>query len=302
MHRPIAYLRLMRPANIVTAVADILAGFAASGAVLQPFISEGGVNITHPQALGWLILSTVGLYGGGVVFNDVFDVKLDRVERPERPIPSGMATQLGAAILGSVLLLIGILAALQVSILSGILALVVAILALVYDGMGKHHPVLGPLNMGACRGGNLLLGVSVFPMMVGPRLFLALIPIAYIAAITMISRGEVHGGNRGVLRAAAGVYGLVLLTLLAIGYLYGGSFWHVLPFWAMFAFLIFPPLLKAQENPDPTRIRMAVRAGIIALIVMDATLAAAFAGWLYGLLVLALLPLSIFFAKRFAVT
>ena len=29
-----AYLQLMRPANIITAWADILAGFAASGAVL----------------------------------------------------------------------------------------------------------------------------------------------------------------------------------------------------------------------------------------------------------------------------
>jgi 4-hydroxybenzoate polyprenyltransferase len=302
MHRPLAYLRLMRPANIVTAVADILAGFAASGAVFYPFISEGNVHVTQPQALGWLVLSTIGLYGGGVVFNDVFDVKLDRVERPERPIPSGLASQLGAAILGSVLLLVGILAALQVSILSGILALTVAILALVYDSIGKHHPVLGPLNMGACRGGNLLLGVSALPIMVGPLWFLALIPVAYIAAITMISRGEVHGGSRGALRGAAVVYGLVLLTLLAVGYLFPGGFWSMIPFWVLFAFLIFPPLIRANENPEPTRIRSAVRAGILALIVMNATLAAAFAGWIYGLVVLALLPLSIFLAKKFAVT
>jgi 4-hydroxybenzoate polyprenyltransferase len=302
MHRPIAYLRLMRPANIVTAVADILAGVAASGAVLQPLISDGTLNITHLPELGWLVLSTIGLYGGGVVFNDVFDVKLDMVERPERPIPSGMATQWGAAVLGSGLLLIGILAALQVSILSGIIALTVAILAVVYDAMGKHHPVLGPLNMGACRGGNLLLGVSAIPVMVGQLWYLAFIPIGYIAAITMISRGEVHGGSRGVLRGAAVVYGLVLLALLLIGFRSIQSVWQMLPFWLLFAFLIFPPLLRATANPEPMKIRGAVRAGILALIVMDATLAAAYAGWQYGLLVLALLPLSIFLAKRFAVT
>jgi 4-hydroxybenzoate polyprenyltransferase len=68
--------RLMRPANIVTAYADILAGYAAVGA-------------TDHRALGLLMIATTGLYGGVVVFNDVFDAKLDAVERPERPIPSG---------------------------------------------------------------------------------------------------------------------------------------------------------------------------------------------------------------------
>ena len=72
-------LRLTRPANIVTAIADILAGVAISG-----FLRDGH---DYTPVL-WLVLSTVGLYGGGVVFNDVFDAKLDAVERPERPIPS----------------------------------------------------------------------------------------------------------------------------------------------------------------------------------------------------------------------
>lgn len=302
MRRAVAYLRLMRPANIVTAVADIMAGFAASGAVLQPLFGPEGINIAQPQALGWLVLSTIGLYGGGVVFNDVFDTELDRVERPERPIPSGLASQIGAAVLGSVLLLLGILAALQVSILSGVLALTVAVLALVYDSLGKHHPVAGPLNMGACRGVNLLLGISAIPLNVGQLWYLALIPIGYIAAITMISRGEVHGGNKGVIRGAGVVYGLVLVAILAVTYSYTGSIWNMIPFWVLFAFLIFPPLLKAHANPQPPQIRGAVRAGILALIVMDATLAAGFSGWIYGLVVLALLPLSVFLAKKFAVT
>lgn len=90
MQKLLSYLRLMRPANIVTSVADILLGFAASGLVQNPFFSDGHFNISGLDALLWLILSTIGLYGGGVVFNDVFDAELDKVERPERPIPSGI--------------------------------------------------------------------------------------------------------------------------------------------------------------------------------------------------------------------
>jgi len=42
-----AYIRLMRPANIVTAVADILLGFAASGALLVLSQQAEGSYLTH---------------------------------------------------------------------------------------------------------------------------------------------------------------------------------------------------------------------------------------------------------------
>jgi 4-hydroxybenzoate polyprenyltransferase len=85
-----------------------------------------------------------------VVFNDVFDARLDAVERPERPIPSGRASLQGATILGIVLLLVGVVAAAFVSAFSGVLAAGIAVLALVYDKYGKHTP-LGPSTW-ACAG------------------------------------------------------------------------------------------------------------------------------------------------------
>jgi 4-hydroxybenzoate polyprenyltransferase len=149
-----AYLQLMRPANIITAMADIMAGFAGSGMVIQS-LTEGTDTSLTVRSLLLLLISTIGLYGGGVVFNDVFDAKLDALERPERPIPSGRASLQGAILLGIVLLLLGVLAAFLVSAISGIIATGIAALALLYDKYGKHHPFLGPINMGACRGGNV---------------------------------------------------------------------------------------------------------------------------------------------------
>jgi 4-hydroxybenzoate polyprenyltransferase len=100
------YLRLMRPANIVTAISDILAGIAI--AVYFIGMQPGDIQML-PAFL--LVLATIGLYGGGVVFNDVFDADLDKVERPERPIPSGLIQKRKAAILGAALLTGGIIAA-----------------------------------------------------------------------------------------------------------------------------------------------------------------------------------------------
>lgn len=84
------YFELMRPANIVTAWADILVGFAASGSgIIFTKLINGDANFAVLIPLGWLLLATTGLYGGGIVFNDVFDADLDAKERPNRAIPSG---------------------------------------------------------------------------------------------------------------------------------------------------------------------------------------------------------------------
>ena len=292
----LGYLQLMRPANIVTAWADILLGYAAAGAV------TGGVNNLDIITLSTLILATTGLYGGGVVFNDVCDAKLDAVERPERPIPNGMVSLTGAVSLGTVLLLIGIIAAATVSNLSAILASVVAVTALVYDKYGKHHIFFGPLLMGACRGGNLLLGVSAIPEAVSDRWYLALIPVIYIAAITAISQGEVRGGNKTTGIMAIAQVSIVIGSILGLGLLPEYSLLVTLPFLALFTALVLPPFIKAALTPSPELIQMAVKAGVLSLIVLDATIATGFSNWIYGLLLLALLPFSRLLARLFAVT
>jgi 4-hydroxybenzoate polyprenyltransferase len=303
MSRFFAHLVLMRPANIITAIADILLGFAASGSV-QMILRDGSSYASHSQLtnLYWLVAATIGLYGGGVVFNDVFDADLDRKERPERPIPSGAASRLSASLLGTLLLLAGVWAAFQVSSTSGLIAVAIAVLALVYDSFSKHYPVLGPLNMGACRGGNLLLGLSALPAAVVEYWYLALLPIVYIAAITAISRGEVHGGDKKILLGSVGLYSLVIGSILLLMALPQINGMYTIPFLALFCYLIFPPLFKAISSLEPLDVRLAVKAGIMALILLDATIAAGFAGWWYGLIVLALFPLSRLLARVFAVT
>lgn len=292
-----AYLQLVRPANVVTAWADILAGFAASGVAL---LADGQGLLAAP--LPWLLLATTGLYGGGIVFNDVFDAELDAQERPERPIPSGRASLQGATVLGGLLLIAGILAALQVSQGSAGIATMVALAALLYNAIAKHHRFWGPLNMGLCRGGNLLLGVSAVPAMVGERWYLAAIPLLYIAAITAISQGEVQGGKKTTGAIALLLVGAVLGAVLTLGLLPEYAVLAALPFAVLLAGRVLPPFIKAAREPVPELIRPAVKAGVLSLIALDAAVAAGFAGWPYGLLVLALLPLSMAFAQLFAVT
>ncbi|MEH1955034.1 MAG: UbiA-like protein EboC [Nostoc sp.] len=297
------YLELMRPANIVTAWADILLGFAASGSgIIFTKLINGEASVAILIPLTWLLLATTGLYGGGIVFNDVFDAELDAKERPNRAIPSGRVSSQNATLLGSILFAIGILAAFQVSLLSAAIAIFITLSCLLYNSLAKHHPFFGPLNMGLCRGSNLLLGVSAVPEIIGERWYLALIPILYIAAITAISQGEVHGGKKitGVL--ALLLIATVLTAVLALGLLEDYTAIAALPFAIFLAIRILPNFIKAAREPIAENIRNAVKIGVLSLIVLDATIASGFAGLYYGLLVLILLPISMKLAKVFAVT
>jgi 4-hydroxybenzoate polyprenyltransferase len=294
LNRFLGFLRLTRPANIVTAISDILAGVAIATALVT-------FGFTY-ENVALLVLATAGLYGGGVVLNDVFDASLDAVERPERPIPSGLISVKEAAWFGVILLGIGVACATTASLYpSGVIALTIAVAATAYDKWSKHHGIIGPLNMGLCRGLNLLLGMSIAGPGIFEYSFIGIVPVMYIAAITMISRGEVHGGKSITMTGA-----LVLYALVMSGILYASYTQHTLLFTTVFivafGLMTIPPLLKAMREPVARNIGRAVRAGVIGLILMNASWAAALGSIYSALIILLLLPVSIILSRVFAVT
>ena len=293
-----AYLQLCRPANLPTAAADVLAGTAISGL----FAVEGAFQLADIEVLPFLLLvmASVFLYAGGVVLNDVFDIEIDRVERPERPIPSGIVPLGKARSLGFVLLAVGIGLAFFVGKTTGLIAVFLALSILSYDKFAKHHPILGPLNMGVCRGLNLLMGISLLgTFQYWPYV---LLPVVFIFAVTMISRGEVHGKNKGNILWAGLLYGLVIAGMVYLHYTYAkNDFWYVL-FLVLFGLMVFRPLIIAYRNNTPNHIKNAVKSGVLSIVLLDASLAVAHSNLLLGIIILLLLPLSIFLAKQFAVT
>lgn len=294
-----ACLVLMRPPNIITAFADILAGFAAAGGILA--ISGAGIQI-EPAGLGWLLLATFGLYGGGVVFNDVFDADLDAKERPERPIPAGKISKNTASLLGVALYLIGVLSAVQVNHYAGWLAIFIVVLTLVYDSKAKHSVVFGPLFMGLCRGGNLLLGAAILPEAIDKIWFLLFFPVVYIAAITLVSRGEVSGGSRVHGRLSFVMILCVILGLPALSFFDAFDILPALPFLILFAISVLPAFYRASVYPDAGRIKKAVKRGVISLVLLNSVIAAGYSDILMGVIVLGVFIGSILTAKLFAVT
>lgn len=292
MTKALGFIRLMRLANVVTAVADVLAGIAISGYFTS---SEDYLPVLL------LCISTIGLYSGGIIFNDVFDAGLDAIERPERPIPSGMISLAEATAFGTLFFGIGVGAAALFQTESLVIAILIVLACLTYNRWAKHYTVWGPINMGLCRGLNLMLGMSILTHEIENWWFLGLIPLIYIASITIISRGEVHGGNRKMLRIAAVLYAVVIISILAVS----ASMQNIeltLIFLIPFMLMIFKPLLLAFKLPSAENIGKAVKAGVIALILLNASWAGAFGIWQLALFIVILLPLSMWLSKSFAVT
>ena len=90
MVRLLDYLRLLRAANVFTALTDVMMGYACVQRGLVPL----------PPLAGLLAASAL-LYLAGMVLNDVFDIDDDRRERPQRPLPAGRISLRTARILGS---------------------------------------------------------------------------------------------------------------------------------------------------------------------------------------------------------
>lgn len=142
------YGRLMRLSLAPTAAADIAVGILWGTAGQWP----AGSN-----APWFLIAASLCVVHGAMILNDWSDRGGDSITRPDRPLPSGRVSAARALWLGAGLLAMGPLLASRVCPGLAAWTTLLAVLAAGYD-LGLRGPVLGPLLLASCRGGNLVLG------------------------------------------------------------------------------------------------------------------------------------------------
>jgi 4-hydroxybenzoate polyprenyltransferase len=308
------YLRLMRLPNIFTAMADIAMGFL--------FVHDLSTLPTNWPVLVVLIAASSLLYTAGMVLNDVYDIEVDRQERPFRPLPSGQINLGFALRLGYLFLICGVLLGAAAGWLedgnraspwrSGIVAVVLALAVIAYDAWLKNTP-LGPLGMGLCRLLNVLLGMSAAGIAVpSDEAFLTYHTSSwliaggmgvYITGVTWFARSEAAQSSRpqlilATLMIAAGIVLLALLpqwlhpekkllTTDSIAYL-------------LFAVLALPMLrraLTAISDPQPANVQAMIKHCILSLIMLNAAITMLTSGPMPGLAIAALLAPSLLLGR-----
>jgi len=291
----LAWARLVRLPNLATAAADSLAGFLV--------VARLTALDWPPAASGLAVLASLAYYAAGMVLNDVCDVELDQVERPERPLPSGAITASRAAVVGNLLMAGGAALACGAAVAASSPwpALVGAALALaiwIYDRHAKATAA-GPAVMGGCRGLNWLLGMTAAGGPTAPHEWA--IPIGmglYVAGITLFARDEASRSRRATL--AVGTVVMAVGLAVAAGFVWmpwldGVGRTATLPAptwlacWALLGGAVLARAAQAIANPTPAAVRSAVGNAIMAIITLDAVLVLAACGERWAVAVICLL-------------
>jgi len=271
------YLQLVRLPNLFTAAADSLAGYLlARGSLGEPTL--------------WLPLcgASVAIYAGGIALNDRVDYETDLRERPSRPLPSGRVSKGFAAGAAAVGLAAGpALAALASPRAMGVAA-ALAICVVLYNAVLKRTQ-LAPIVMGACRGLNLLLGLSLASDYGGSWAWVAACSLGlFVAGLTWISRSEVETGRSSGVAFGMVVQDLALVGLFAVA-TQAGKFpgatgeRPILPPEGLLALAIVALIVNRADglaliDPRPATIQRAVKTGVLSLVWLDVALVAAVRG------------------------
>jgi geranylgeranylglycerol-phosphate geranylgeranyltransferase len=108
-----------------------------------------GEFVSKPQSIPILnsvlgFLTGFFICGYSMVINDYYDIDVDRVNQPGRPIPSGRISKKDAFYFAQVLLLLGLLSALLIQIVTAFLiAALYAFLSFLYNYSAKKRGILG---------------------------------------------------------------------------------------------------------------------------------------------------------------
>ena len=141
-----AYLELSRPINGVIALISVLLG---------GFFAVGTFN--HLDVLT-VAISALLLLSAGNAFNDYCDYEIDRINKPQRPIPSGRVQRRGALIFAIVLLSIGAALGFLVNRYAALIALIVSGCLIAYALWLKRTPLVGNLVVGMLTGLTFISG------------------------------------------------------------------------------------------------------------------------------------------------
>tara|TARA_Y100001960_G_scaffold235692_1_gene248122 strand:- start:410 stop:1249 length:840 start_codon:yes stop_codon:yes gene_type:complete len=208
MKKFFAYITIIRPLNV------ILGGFTI---VISSFI----VQYNGPISYVFFAVLVVMFYTAGAnTLNDYFDYKIDKINRPDRAISSGLVLRNHAIVFSLFAFILGTLFALQLNMNSQLVAVGVSLpLIIGYNAKLKNFPLIGNIVVA------LILSLSfIYAGFVFDNIKPLIIPALLAFGLTLIREivkdmADVIGDKAVALKTFPIVYGqnktIVLCTALS---------------------------------------------------------------------------------------
>ncbi|MDR2624244.1 MAG: UbiA family prenyltransferase [Methanobrevibacter sp.] len=185
------YLEILRPFNgLMSTIAPILVG-----------IMEKNMGIPILIGILAVFLST----GGGNVINDFYDYRIDSINRPDRPIPSGKISLKNAKNYGLSLFITAIILGIVISIMINsylpcILVMLNCTIMYYYGRDLKKLPLIGNITVAYLTGscfifGGLILGKIYIPLFLSFFAFMMTLSREIIKDIEDVKGDELENAN-----------------------------------------------------------------------------------------------------------
>ncbi|MHA2025824.1 MAG: geranylgeranylglycerol-phosphate geranylgeranyltransferase [Candidatus Thorarchaeota archaeon] len=246
---PLAFLSIIRPQNCIIGGLTVLAGVAMAF-YMAPI---GAVSDFLPLFIyGYMTYFFVA--AGGNVVNDIFDIEVDKINRPHRALPSGRMTVRQAWVYVALLSIIGLLFALLTGPWSAIIVLCFEIIGYAYAAKVKTLGLAGNFMVAFSFAFGILYGSFTYAETVGQTLSNA-IPIphwlffftAFLilqARETIKGAEDVEGDEERDVRTIARIYGYSAAAGVAAGLNFIGVLSYILIWiWGFASWDLWPLLI-----------------------------------------------------------
>jgi geranylgeranylglycerol-phosphate geranylgeranyltransferase len=124
--------------------------------LLGEIVALGGFPSFREAILGFMCGFFIS--GSALVSNDYFDLEVDRINSPDRPLPSGAVSPSEAIFLAALAMLIGLAASFAISIQAFILSVIFGAVGILYNWRYKQAGLLGNLMVASSVAITFILG------------------------------------------------------------------------------------------------------------------------------------------------
>jgi geranylgeranylglycerol-phosphate geranylgeranyltransferase len=200
-------LNLKASISIVRPINCAMIGFAV---IIGYFVSKP--TAVSPEAIVLGFVTGFAICAFSMVVNDYYDIEVDRVNQPTRPLPSGAVSKSGAVGIAVLMLAVGFAA--TAVLLDAEALLIVALysfLAWLYDFRAKKYGIAGNMVVASSLAIPFIYGGVISGGQVLDSLLLFMASTSFLAGVgreVVKAMADVEGDKKRGVRSYASVYGL----------------------------------------------------------------------------------------------
>ena len=233
-------IEIARPINCLMGALSVVIGLLNTR--LDVPINKFTINIL----LG--VLTYIFLAASGNIINDVYDIEIDKINRPERPIPKGSISLKQAKKLFFLYLIIGIIFSLVNTLILSLplinlaLAFFFGFMAWVYAKWGKKSGFLGNIIVGVSFSIGLVYGAYLNTPIIPPYIFYFFITAFSLLVAREIIKGceDIEGDKNHGVKTLAIKIGIKSSRNISVIFVLLAVMFFILPiFTAILNFLFF---------------------------------------------------------------